>query len=213
MIIGLLGFEFESSNKGCEALSYAVMPILNSITEDLQIVVFNIHDSLGKIPDKFPDIKFKNVKIKIKSKNFWKEFKILLNECNIILDITHGDSFSDIYGKKWLIQTNLLKSFVLLNNKPLVLMPQTYGPFNNWFFKQWSKIIINKAYKVYSRDKKSTHYITDELKCKNITPFTTYDLAFSLPYDNLYNKKNKIKIGINISGLLWNYKKMKNNNI
>ena len=213
MIIGLLGFEFESSNKGCEALSYAVMPILNSITEDLQIVVFNIHDSLGKIPDKFPDIKFKNVKIKIKSKNFWKEFKILLNECNIILDITHGDSFSDIYGKKWLIQTNLLKSFVLLNNKPLVLMPQTYGPFNNWFFKQWSKIIINKAYKVYSRDKKSTHYITDELKCKNITPFTTYDLAFSLPYDNLYNKKNKIKIRINISGLLWNYKKMKNNNI
>ena len=70
MIIGLLGFEFESSNKGCEALSYAVMPILNSITEDLQIVVFNIHDSLGKIPDKFPDIKFKNVKIKkIYSKN------------------------------------------------------------------------------------------------------------------------------------------------
>ena len=133
MIIGLLGFEFESSNKGCEALSYAVMPILNSMTEDLQIVVFNIHDSLGKIPDKFPDIKFKNVKIKIKSKNFWKEFKILLNECNIILDITHGDSFSDIYGKKWLIQTNLLKSFVLLNNKPLVLMPQTYGPFNSGF--------------------------------------------------------------------------------
>ena len=208
--IGFVGHSYSRGNFGLCALAFGEQVVVERACTDLgldyEITCFET--GINHPCNDSPKVKLETYDLR----NVFKSAK-QFSKCDLIFDITGGDSFSDIYGKKWLIQTNLLKSFVLLNNKPLVLMPQTYGPFNNCFFKQWSKIIINKAYKVYSRDKKSTHYITDELKCKNITPFTTYDLAFSLPYDNLYNKKNKIKIGINISGLLWNYKKMKNNNI
>ena len=53
----LVGFEFESSNKGCEALSYSVMFILNSIEalKPLTVVNINIHDSMGEFPNIYPN--------------------------------------------------------------------------------------------------------------------------------------------------------------
>lgn len=213
MIIGLLGFEFESSNKGCEALTYSMMSILGKISDISEIYVFNIHDSLGKIPQLYPNIKFHNVKITIKSIFFWKKYILSLKKCNVVLDITHGDSFSDIYGNKWIFQTNILKTFAININKYLILMPQTYGPFKNKIYKFWTKKIIEKSYRVYTRDRISEDYILNQLKCKNVKPYTTVDLAFTLPYEKNQIVSDKIKIGINVSGLLWNYQKMSNNNI
>lgn len=212
MIVGLLGFEFESSNKGCEALTYSVMPILKNISDDLTIVVFNIHDSLGAIPELYPQISFINIPIKMKSFSFYIKLLKYFNKCNYLLDITHGDSFSDIYGTRWYKKTCFFKQLANVINKRLVLMPQTYGPFISDKNKRIAKSIIKKSFAVYSRDNKSTDYIHLDLKI-NRDIFTTADLAFMLPFVRFDLPHNRINIGVNVSGLLWNLERDKVNNI
>ena len=75
MKIILLGFEFESSNKGCEALSYSIMALLDSMKElkPLEIVNVNIHDSMGEFANIYPNIKFTNLRMKTKRPSFWKK--------------------------------------------------------------------------------------------------------------------------------------------
>lgn len=207
MKIALIGFEFESSNKGCEALSYSFLPYLEKIIkEPFEILNINIHDGLGKIPHLYPNIKFSNIHIRLKDISSWHKVKKQLKTCDMIFDITHGDSFSDIYGKKWFIQTMLLKQIAIWSKKPLILLPQTYGPFVNKFSKKWASYIISNSYKVYSRDELSTNYIKSIVKPKYHNKISTYtDLAFALPYRKEKKENNdKIKIGLNISGLLWN---------
>lgn len=203
MIIGLLGFEFQSSNKGCEALSYTVMPILAKLGKGLTVIVFNIHESLGEIPPLYPDIHFENVPIHMKSPQFWLDFIYDIKRCDYILDITHGDSFSDIYGQRWFDKTCLLKELANAINGKLILMPQTYGPFLSERSLQKAKKIINKSYAVFSRDETSTAFLRNELNC-NRQIITTCDLAFMLPYKAVTFDHSKINIGLNISGLLWN---------
>lgn len=203
MILGVLGFEFESSNKGCEALSYSLMPLLDNIPKDITIIVFNIHDTLGEIPKLYPRMKFINCPIKMKRLNFWLKYISYLNKCDYILDITHGDSFSDIYGMKWFKKTCLLKKLAITVNNKLILMPQTYGPYLTEKSKKIAKRIIEESFAVYSRDEKSKEYIEKSLKIKKKV-FTTADLAFMLPYEKYQLPHDKINIGINISGLLWN---------
>lgn len=210
MKIGLLGFEFDSSNKGCEALSYALMPILVDIagSEKLTIVNFDIHDSMGEVPHRYPNVSFINVKIHLKKKKFWKKCVDEMKSCDVVLDITHGDSFSDIYGKKWFIQTSILKSLVILLKRPLILMPQTYGPYESKWAKRWAKWIINRAKRAYCRDTSSARFLAK--LCRNdpsCYPVVT-DLAFALPfnknqYSQTFDKTDQLIVGINISGLLW----------
>ncbi len=213
MVIGLLGFEFESSNKGCEALTYSLFPILEKADRNCTVIVFNIHDSLGEIPVLYPGFTCKNVKIEFKKPSFWKEFKKNLKQCDVVLDITHGDSFSDIYGTKWLFKTTYLKSRVIKSKTPLILMPQTYGPFNGRLAKAWAKKIIKRSHKIYTRDSRSKDYLINEMGIAPEEIFNTSDLAFSLPYEKVQTASETVRVGINISGLLWTQKDMKNNKI
>ena len=58
------------------------------------------------------------------------QVKALL-EADKVFDITGGDSFSDIYGIwRFLTYGFLQKWLVTLFGKELILLPQTYGPFN-----------------------------------------------------------------------------------
>ena len=60
-----------------------------------------------------------------------------LNECDVVLDIGAGDSFSDIYGSKHFSFICLTKIFALFLNKPLILSPQTIGPFS----QTWARLL------------------------------------------------------------------------
>lgn len=208
MKIALIGFEFESSNKGCEALTYSFLAMLNKIIPNQsEIIVINIHETLGQIPKLYNNFIFKNFYVNLKNIKSLLKAKKAIKKCDLVFDITHGDSFSDIYGKRWLIQTNLIKQIVINQKIPLILLPQTYGPFYNKILEKWTIKILNNTYKIYSRDNLSTEYLKRILSPKYHNKILTYtDLAFALPFNkkkySLSSKKKKI--GINISGLLWN---------
>ncbi|AFA48122.1 polysaccharide pyruvyl transferase family protein [Acetobacterium woodii] len=203
MKIILLGFEFESSNKGCEALSYSVMSLLDLMEElkPLEIVNINIHESMGELPALYPNVKFTNLRMKTKRPSFWGALRKEMRNSIAALDITHGDSFSDIYGKSWFANTTAVKTFIAYSKVPLILMPQTYGPFEAKWAKVWAKNVIKRASKVFTRDNLSLDYLKSIGIKKNIE--NTIDLAFMLPYKKESSKSDKIRIGLNVSGLLW----------
>lgn len=122
-----------------------------------------------------------------------------LKMCDVVIDMTSGDSFTDIYGKDRFYILSSIKKTIEKLRIPLILGPQTYGPFENGKCKKFAKGIIEKAKLVVSRDATSKQYV--ESFCDaNVN--TATDLAFKLKYDKQSNHGSRIKVGVNVSGLL-----------
>lgn len=222
MTIGILGGLINNINLGCVALTYSLINILEEISRKNRVkyeyIIFDLNPSdesvkllkeklnitYNKIKCcKMGEIAFNSpksiIRILKKSKvniNMLKN----LNNCDIVIDITQGDSFTDLYGEKRFYVLTTLKKIVEMKKIPLVLAPQTYGPFDNSKCKKYAKTVIEKADLVMSRDEESAEYVKSFCD-KNVVSVT--DLAFGLPYKYTMNNGNgKIKVGINPSGLL-----------
>ncbi len=213
MRIGLFGFDFVSSNKGCLALTYTFLTMVEKIVEkeeNIDVINFSYNNSIGNIEDFFPNMRFSLCHIKLKNIKSLRNMKKKIKECDLFFDGTFGDGFSDIYGKKWNVVTDTIKQMVINQNVPLVLLPQTYGPFSSKFLEKWAVNIIKKSKLVYTRDNISAEYIKS---ISNIDIKLASDMAFKLPYDKTkYTIDNKkINIGINVSSLLWDSEWSKQN--
>ena len=127
----------------------------------------------------------------------------LLRQCDIVFNICAGDSFSDIYGNKRLTMQVLANLLVRLYRKPLVMSPQTIGPFSSFFGKLLGKIGLSVANRVYARDHLSMQYLS-QTKFHNKSE-EVIDVAFALPFERPTRESNDpVRIGINVSGLLYN---------
>ena len=202
MKIGMMGFDFESPNKGCEALTYSfINMLLECYGNDLQIVNFS-YGGFGIFPERYPEIDFLIRRPKIKNPIDWIKIKNEMAGLDIIFDVTFGDGFSDIYGKMWNFTTDMLKQLAINSKKPLILLPQTYGPYKNFLLKKWAEQLVKECHMAYSRDTASAKEMN--IKCKDKIRVIT-DMAFGLPYDKtMYNiDKTRINVGVNVSALLW----------
>ena len=199
--IGLMGFELASPNKGCEALAYSFVDLIDSLKlGEVHICVLDEME-VDTFRERYPNISFFCVPSRIKDvKHKWIS---AIRKCDYIFDITMGDSFSDIYSEKYCISLMKRKFFAVLFGKKYILLPQTYGPFFNQKIRKRAVRIINKADSVYSRDLASIDYLKRYGLRRKIEECT--DLAFFLPLDEgKYDiSSEKINLGINISGLLW----------
>lgn len=210
--IGLIGLNYASTNFGCAALSYSFLGILNEALKKAEkkadVTFFfskNANVSINELPLRLYDTMSYRVILFDKRKigKLISDFK----QNDLYFDFTSGDSFSDIYGIDRFKKTTFMKSVVEILRKPLILGPQTYGPFKSRLSQKWAKIIFNNSKLIYARDYKSLERAS-QLTKKNINLVT--DVAFSLEYDKkLYLDKfedeiaSKIKVGINMSGLLY----------
>lgn len=213
--IGVMGLVFNSGNKGCAALGYSFLQIIESIVKELNIDVrLNIFSPVhiykymlkpGYRSPFFPRGDYENLKftlVPLEKAGFSFMTKIAMKRCKVIFDFTAGDSFSDIYGEERFF-TDLLYKNMALSYTKLVLGSQTYGPYKNEAVKTAALQVINNAYEVFSRDQKSSNFIEQNTKRKAIT---TSDIAFEMKYsvtNELKHTEGKIKLGINPSGLLW----------
>jgi colanic acid/amylovoran biosynthesis protein len=122
--------------------------------------------------------------------------------CDLVLDISAGDSFADIYGVRRFAFNMISKMIIGLASRDLIFSPQTIGPFTRKWAEIAARKIMNRAAVVVTRDRLSTSYVRS-LGVKNIVEAT--DVAFVLPYTTASREPgNLIKIGLNISGLLFN---------
>ena len=175
MIVGIFGAPINNTNLGCQALAYSLVNLLYHLAEkkdiDCRFLIFeyingesNLHkfcNTLMLDESKFEHIHltaFGEMRSYIKSprNNFYVLKKV--KECDWIIDLTEGDSFSDIYGKRRFNSLTKQKDIICKMNIPLILGPQTYGPFNIKKNEKYVAKIIKKAKVVVARD-----YISAEL--------------------------------------------------
>ena len=209
----LFGTVINNGNMGCVALTYSTILVFEEIAKRNNIhfnytFIERTDQSIDRInllkkQFNFDDDRIKVYQIRGIYRHFseYKLLKKLVNENDIFFDLTEGDSFSDIYGQKRFYVSALEKLYIS-KKKPLILGPQTYGPFSKKIVKFFAKKIIKRSYCVISRDELSISYLNNFVKKKI---YLGTDLAFGLPYNhNKYNIiSNKIKVGLNISGLLY----------
>lgn len=214
VVIGLFGAQIESINLGCQALTFSLLNVLQEISKRRNIEFeykvferfpnqnrFAVVSNLLDIPfEKLVSVKSARF-LRIGSNNIKKLCKQEIQSCDLIIDLTLGDSFSDIYGFRRFISYTADK-FVIENCRiPLILGPQTYGPYKNPLVKMIARKSINNSFAVFSRDADSTKCLRKLKVKKNV--YTGTDLAFSLPYTKVIPDKNVKTVGINISGMLW----------
>lgn len=124
-----------------------------------------------------------------------------LAKCDLVLDIGEGDSFSDIYGWKRLVFLIGTKLSAARHGRKLVLSPQTLGPFKHPLAAWWADVAMRRASLVCARDGLSTRYFESR---KLPTPFLeAIDVAFALPFERAASPPSPVRVGINVSGLLW----------
>lgn len=217
MRIGILGLLTESENKGCLALTYSFFCILESLAEKhnmtLDVVVFNDipvkrmykmferTDYSKKDFSQFVKLKLSNINyVVVKKKVFFQRKPEI---CDLVFDFTQGDSFTDLYGEWRYYHLTYVKKAIISKNIPLVLGNQTIGPFKNPNIERDASEVLRQAKAVYARDLLSYNY-AQKLVDREIK--LTTDVAFFLPYNKHKLKSNAeiIRIGINVSGLLWN---------
>src|SRR3989338_8831939 len=143
----------------------------------------------------------------------------LIDSCAAVLDVSGGDSFSDIYGKKRFNGTYVRKLITVNRGKPLILLPQTYGPYKNKLLREKSRVIVQKAAMAWARDADSFDVLKGLLG-NNFDPqrhLCGVDMAFGLQpisaeekLDSklrswLYDKDpSRPLLGLNVSGLIYN---------
>ena len=171
--------------------------IKHKISEELNVSYDKLH--YLRMPVEINGRKFKDHMRKLKYYSRNKKVYSAMVNCDLIIDLTQGDSFSDIYGTDRFYQWTLIKEKIEKMSIPLVLGPQTYGPFYDNDVLNYAKRVIDNSKLVISRDEESKNYISKYCN-KDIIGGT--DLAFGLPFIGGQFNSNMIRIGINPSGLL-----------
>lgn len=143
----------------------------------------------------------------------WSKFGVMIpfsilakfiRNIGCVAAINGGDGFSDIYGEK-LFQSRLWEiKFAMKVKAPVVLLPQTIGPFKNPQILDEAKKIMEYADAVYVRDKE---YIA-ELAQMGIKYEITNDLSAYMKPESWNIDLKPGSIGINISGLAYSNKFM-----
>ena len=104
-----------------------------------------------------------------------------MRKCDFIFDVTLGDSFSDIYSIDQCLSNIRFKFLAEIFGRKYILLPQTYGPFEDKKCRDRSIHILNHADYIFCRDKK-IYGIYSSVRNKEYT-FTIdyrYGICFAL---------------------------------
>lgn len=134
-----------------------------------------------------------------------------LQESAFVGDIRGGDSFSDIYGLKRLVEGSIPPWTALLLRRPLVQFPQTYGPFKTRTARVVARFLLRRSAVIIARDRAS-RTVAEALVDRSQTVLLSPDVAFALEAirprsvtieprdDGLLASR---PIGINVNGLMY----------
>lgn len=137
------------------------------------------------------------------------------------LDISGGDSFTDLYGWRVFAAQTFRKHLFVRAGVPLILLPQTYGPFRTSVSKGVARSIVRHAAQAWARDARSFEILRDLLGPDHFDPARHrlgVDVAFALPAHEAQGDRlpppmrewlatgrdrEQPLVGLNISGLIW----------
>lgn len=211
LTIGLLWHSLSSSNLGVGALTLSQIALIQSaaarVGKQVQFKVFGTIgvENYGATPGVINVLGLERNFIAPWKSPYFKQ----LRECDLVLDIGEGDSFTDIYGLERYFILVGTKYAAWLSGIPLILSPQTIGPFNGAGTRAGAKFIMRRSKRVFARDHLSMEYLQAN-GIKNADE--VIDVAFALPFEKQTPPSNgKTRVGINVSGLLYHGGYTRNN--
>lgn len=135
-----------------------------------------------------------------------------------VLDISGGDSFTDLYGRRRFSRVVLIMKIVLECGVPLILLPQTYGPFSSDRARRIAASIVRRAAMAWARDSRSfcvlrellgDAFDEDRHRCGVDVAFLLEARTPARPLPQpvrswLARQQRKPLVGFNVSGLIFN---------
>ena len=126
-------------------------------------------------------------------------FGKVLRHVSLVAAINGGDGFSDIYGTKTFRYRLHDIYYAIRANIPVIILPQTLGPFYDEKNLMIAESILKYAKRIYVRDDK----FVDELKKMNVNYEITKDLSAYMKPQPWNIKIPNNAVGINVSGLAY----------
>lgn len=128
---------------------------------------------------------------------FWRgPIRRELKAFDVVIDTRSGDSFTEIYGLSRHMRMCLIAKLAA-RSAPLVLAPQTIGPFDSWLGRCLARWSARRAVRVYARDSHSVA-VGSTVLARDVGLAT--DVVFALdpaPHSVRHD------VILNVSGLLW----------
>jgi polysaccharide pyruvyl transferase WcaK-like protein len=132
---------------------------------------------------------------------------------DVAASVAGGDSFSDIYGLQNFFYIALPQLICLLLGKKLILLPQTFGPFQSKIARFAARRIMGHALRLYSRDYEGLQLCRNLLGAgfSRVPIRFAHDMGILLePHqvrdrnfeELLENRGARPIVGLNVSGLL-----------
>ncbi|MBO8478447.1 MAG: polysaccharide pyruvyl transferase family protein [Bacteroidetes bacterium] len=218
------GFNINDNNRGTAALSYGSIPFLLShkyIKEGQILVNFRFYKNILRkrnrldIKQSIPveNMKWQYITFNIFFVERWlfekfgillpfSKLKRILSNLELVAAINGGDGFSDIYSTKTFLSRLPDISYAMKIGIPVVLLPQTIGPFK---YEQNYKIavaILKYATHIYVRDDK----FSADLDTLGLRYTLTKDLSYYMKPKQWDIIVKKVAVGLNISGLAYSNK-------
>ncbi len=204
--VGLLWHSPSSSNLGVGALTFANIALIREAAKRANVsVTFKMIGYVDNNPHYLQDPEVEIIRVPgSEMVTGSAAFLQSLKSCQVIFDSGAGDSFASIYGWKRLMFLLASKWRAAASGNPLILSPQTIGPFDSAWSRFFARKALKRAAVVFARDEMSLDFCLKDLKNDPDKTRLSTDVAFALPYDEIQlDPIDRPRVGINVSGLLF----------
>lgn len=203
MRIGLLWHSGKSGNLGVGALTIANMAIARQVAREQgfepEFTIIGVADK-GRAYIRPDEARLYEVDSRRLISP--KGLLAVIGAQHVVLDIGAGDSFADIYGFKRFLFLWASKMMAVARHVPLMLSPQTIGPFTRRPYRWMARVAMERADCVVARDHHSFEVLTR--LAPKARAVQSVDVAFALPFEDRSAERDgkRLRVGVNVSGLL-----------
>lgn len=178
-------------NLGVRALGVGTEALVRRCSPDAEVVTHNYGRGDGPVNIGVPRTLLREAVLNSRGAKSW------LRSFDLVIDTRQGDSFADIYGTLRLRAQSTFAEFVHHCGVPLVMGPQTIGPFRSVRGRALARRSLRIADVVMARDHRS---VETAAALGRPVDVSTTDVVFALPAPDPAERRDVL---VNVSGLLW----------
>jgi colanic acid/amylovoran biosynthesis protein len=214
------GINLHANNRGTAAMSYGAFSFLKDNQKTHGLIASRLVLYLKPWKFNFKNVKKEKINIGCEEVHlqvffiwfidFWIYKNIpfftkftrianILRKVRFVAAINGGDGFSDIYGTRSFSGRLFDTKLAMKEHIPLIILPQTIGPFKDKANFNTAERILKYATKVYVRDLK----FESELKKLGVQFELTKDLSYYMKPEKFDIEILPNAVGLNVSGLCY----------
>lgn len=182
MKVVIIGAPGGTTNLGVDALRYSLLAAVWDHDPSAQVVVADYGRGVRRSGDAFGGEQRHWAEVGMVSTRRWYRSESLvqqrvmaaaaprllpatraLADADVVLDVSGGDSFTDLYGENRFETVAAQKEIALEVDAPLALPPQTFGPFAHEESRRRAAEIVARVRTAWSRDAASHAVLLDLL--------------------------------------------------